>query len=186
MAISWTLNVQQGFSFTPNSHAAVGHLVMATVFGTALAADLIVTDPVTKANMPVAGVLAQVAWGETPQTPLSLAAYVSQHNRAALQLLQQQQVTSTAVALDFRAYQYDAEANVYYGSFAPKQPPLEALAAKTGNNIALQVSSSPLQVGSVAVYEVTMTVQPAPAQQQELAVAVSASEAVVKPWGISA
>jgi hypothetical protein len=183
MTLSFALDVQQGFSFTSGSHAAVGHLVVATVFGTALTADLTVTDPVTNASMPAAGVLAQVQWGETPQAPLSLTTYVSARNMIVLQQLEQQQITSTAVALDFRVYEYDAETRAYFGSFAPKQPPLDALVGKAGNTIELQVSRAPLQVKSMEVYAVSMTVQPPAPQLQELAVAVSASAAIIKPWG---
>jgi hypothetical protein len=183
MTLSSTLDIQQGCAFTPGSHAAVGHLVMATILGAALTADLTVTDPVTNANMPAAGVLAEVHWGETPGAPLSMTAYVSERNRTVLQQLQQQQITNTAVILDFRVYQYDAGARVYYGSFAPKQPPLDALIGKSGSNtIELQVSSTPRQVKAIVLYEVTMTVQPAP-QLQELAVAASASVAIIKAWG---
>jgi hypothetical protein len=184
MTLSWTLDVQQGFAFTPGSHATVGHLVMATVFGTALTADLMVTDPVTNASMPAAGVLAQVRWGETAQAPLSLTACVSEPNSIVLlQLEHQQQITSTAVVLDFGVYEYDAETGAYFGSFAPAQPPLDALVGKSGNTIELQVSSTPLQVKSLEVYEVSMTVQPPVPQLQELALAASASAKIIKPWG---
>jgi hypothetical protein len=182
MTLSISLDVQQALAFTSGSHAAVGYLVMATVCGTALTADLTVTDPVTNASGLTAGVLAQVQWGETAQAPLFLTACVSAPNRSALQQLVQQQITSTAVVLDFSVYEYDNVELVYFGSFAPEQPPLDALVVKTGNTIELQVSSTPLQVKSLEVYEVSMTVQPPP-QLQELALATNATAKTIKPWG---
>ena len=184
MTLSYALDTAQGFTFTPGSRDSIGSLTAATICGTTLKADLTVTDPVTNASGLTAGVLAQVQWGETAQAPLSLTACVSEPNSIVLlQLEHQQQITSTAVVLDFGVYEYDAETGAYFGSFAPAQPPLDALVGKSGNTIELQVSSTPLQVKSLEVYEVSMTVQPPVPQLQELALAASASAKIIKPWG---
>jgi hypothetical protein len=183
MPLSYALDVQQGFSFGSGSHAAVGHLITAAVFGTALTADLTVTDPAANASTPAVGVLAQVQWGETPQAPLSLAAYVSVSNHSVLTQLEHQQISGTAVVVNFRVYEYDPVSRGYFVTFAPQQPPLHALVAKSGNTVQLRVSSTPLQVKSLQVYEVAMTLQPPLPQRQGLLVAESPATPLLKPWG---
>jgi hypothetical protein len=46
MALSLSLNPQQGLTFNSGSQQPTGHLLSATLCGTALTADLTVTDPV--------------------------------------------------------------------------------------------------------------------------------------------
>ena len=96
MTLSYALDTQQGFTFTPGSRDAIGALTAATICGTVLAADLTVTDPVTTATMPAVGVLTQVQWEESIQAPLSLTAYVSAHNRSALEQVLSRPTSSTA------------------------------------------------------------------------------------------
>lgn len=184
MALSYALDVQQGFTFTPGSHDAVGYLSTATVCGAALKADLTVTNPLTNASMGAAGVLAQVQWAETAGAPLSFTVFVSAPNRGVLEQLVSQQIASTAVILNFGVYQYDVRVQKYFCAFAPEQPPLEAVIAKTGRTLELQVAAVPTQVGkSLQAYEVTLTAGPLPSVQV-FKVAPSATDSVAKPWGL--
>jgi len=183
MTLSYALDAQQGFTFTPGSRDAIGSLTAATICGTALAADLTVTDPVTTASMPAVGVLAQVQWEESIQAPLSFTAYVSAHNQGVIEKILSQQVGSASVTLNFAVYQYAASAQHYYCAFTPEQPPLTGVISQAGGALFLNLAATPTQITkSLAAYEVTLTAGPA-AQVQLLTVASTAPGSVAMPWG---
>jgi hypothetical protein len=178
MTLSYALDTQQGFTFTPGSRDAIGSLTAATICGTALKADLTVTDPVTTASMPAVGVLTQVQWEESIQAPLSFTVYVSAHNRGVLE-----QILSTAVILNFGVYQYAASAQKYFCAFTPEQPPLNGVISQAGGALFVNLAETPTQITkSLAAYEVTLTAGPA-AQVQILTVASTAPGSVAMPWG---
>jgi hypothetical protein len=184
MTLSYALDTQQGFTFTPGSRDAIGSLTAATVCGTSLKADLTVTDPVTTASMPAVGVLTQVQWEEGIQAPLSFTAYISAHNRGVLEQILNQQTSSTAVILNFGVYQYAASTQKYFCAFTPEQPPLNGVISQAGGALFVHLSDTPTQItASVAAYEVTLTAGPA-AQVQLLTVASTAPGSVAMPWGI--
>ncbi len=163
MTLSFALDTQQGFTFTPGSRDPIGSLTAATICGTALNADLTVTDPVTNASMPAVGVLTQVQWEESIQAPLSLTAYISADNRGVLGKLLSQQISSTAVILDFAVYQYAASARRYFCAFTPQQPPLNGIISQAGGALFVNLADTPTQVTtSMAAYEVTLTAGPSP------------------------
>lgn len=183
MTLSYALDTQQGFTFTPGSRDAIGFLTAATISGTPLAADLTVTDPVTNASMPAVGVLTQVQWEESIQAPLSFTAFVSAHNRGVIEQILSQQVASTAVTLNFGVYQYAASAQKYFCAFTPERPPLDGVISQAGGALFLNLAATPTQITkSLAAYEITLTAGPA-AQVQGLTVASTAPGSVAMPWG---
>ena len=123
MTLSYALDTVQGFTFTPGSRDSIGSLATATICGTALDADLTVTDPVTNASTAAVGVLTQVQWEETIQAPLSFTFLVSAHNRGVLEQILSQQIASATVILNFSVYQYASPTQKYYCAFTPEQPP---------------------------------------------------------------
>src|ERR1022692_4872943 len=120
MTLSYALDTQQGFTFTPGSRDAIGSLTLALICGNVPNADSTVTDPVTGASMPAVGVLTQVQWEESIQAPLSFTVHVSAHNRGVLEQILSQQISSTAVILNFGVYQYAASAQKYFCAFTPR------------------------------------------------------------------
>ncbi len=183
MTLSYALDTQQGFTFTPGSRDAIGSLTAATICGTALATDLTVTDPVTTVSVPAVGVLTQVQWEESIQAPLSFTAYVSAHNQGVIEKILSQQVGSASVTLNFAVYQYAASAQNYYCAFTPEQPPLNGVISQAGGALFLNLAATPTQITkSLAAYEVTLTAGPA-AQVQLLTVASTAPGSVAMPWG---
>ena len=184
MTLSYALDTAQGFTFTPGSRDSIGSLTTATICGTALDADLAVTDPVTNASTPAVGVLTQVQWEETIQAPLSVTFFVSADNRDVLEQILSQQSASTPVALSFGVYQYAAGVQKYFCAFTPEQPPLNAVISQAGGALFLHLADAPTQVTkSLAAYEVTLTAGPA-AQVQIFTVASTAPGSVAMPWGI--
>lgn len=186
MPLSYVLDVQQGVSSTASAqHNGVGHLVSANFFGSVLSADLTVTDPLTPGtSMLVVGVLSRVDWVETPSTPISMAVYVSAHNRAVIQPMVETTIKNTAVIVSFRVDEYDPARQVYFAAFAPQQQPplLKAVIGSKGAAPDLQINSNPTIVNNIQLYETSFSIAPPP-QSQNLTVAASASNAVVKPWG---
>jgi hypothetical protein len=184
MTLSYALDTAQGFTFTPGSRDSVGSLTAATICGTALKADLTVTDPVTNASTPAVGVLTQVQWEETIQAPLSFTFFVSAANRGVLGQILSEQTASTTVTLNFGVYQYAAGVQKYFCAFTPQQPPLNAVISQAGGALFLHVSDAPTQVTkSLAAYEVVLTAGPA-AQVQVFTVASTTPGSVAIPWGI--
>jgi hypothetical protein len=184
MTLSYALDTAQGFTFTPGSRDSVGSLTAATICGTALKADLTVTDPVTNASTPAVGVLTQVQWEETIQAPLSFTFFVSADNRGVLEQILSRQTASTAVTLNFGVYQYAVGVQKYFCAFTPQQPPLNAVISQAGGALFLHVADTPTQVTkSLAAYEVVLTAGPA-AQVQVFTVASTTPGSVAVPWGI--
>jgi hypothetical protein len=184
VTLSYGLDVQQGLSFAPGGQQGIGHLLSATFFGTALTADLTVTDPTTSTSGPAAGVLQQVQWGETPGSPISMTAYLSSQNATTLQQLLRQTVTNLAVTFSFRVAEFDLQARVYYAAFGPQQPPLKALVGKSGSTLQLQLASTATTIKTAYLYAMSCTLMPPP-QMQPLIVAASATQRLVKAWGIT-
>jgi hypothetical protein len=184
MTLSYALDTAQGFTFTPGSRDSVGSLTAATICGTALKADLTVTDPVTNTSTPAVGVLTQVQWEETIQAPLSFTFFVSADNRGVLEQILGRQSASTAVSLNFGVYQYAVGVQKYFCAFTPQQPPLNAVISQAGGALFLHVADAPTQVTkSLAAYEVVLTAGPA-AQVQVFTVASTTPGSVAIPWGI--
>lgn len=186
MALSYVLDVQQGFSPTGSTqHNGASHLLSATFFGSVLSADLTVTDPLKPStSMSVVGVLSRVDWAETPATPISMTVYVSAHNRAVIQPIVETTIKNTAVVVNFRVDQYDSAMRVYFAAFAPQQQPapLKALIGNKGSAVDLQINSNPIIVNSTQLYEISFSIV-STQQLQSLTVAASPSNAMVKPWG---
>jgi len=183
MTLSYALDTAQGFTFTPGSRDSIGSLTTATICGTALDADLAVTDPVTNASTPAVGVLTQVQWEETIQAPLSLTFLVSAHNRGVLQQILSRQIANAAVILNFSVYQYASPTQKYYCAFTPEHPPLSGVISQAGGALFLHLADAPTQVTeSLDAYEVILTTGPA-AQLQALTVTSSAPGSIAMPWG---
>jgi hypothetical protein len=183
MTLSYALDTKQGFTFTPGSPEAIGSLTAATICGTALAADLTVTDPVANASRPAVGVLTQVQWEESIQAPLSFTAFVSADNRDVIEKILSQQIDSADVILDFGVYEYAASAHKHFCAFTPQRPPLNGIISQAGGALFLNLAASPTRVTkSLTAYEVTLTVGPAD-QVQALIVASTAPGSVAMPWG---
>jgi hypothetical protein len=183
MTLSYALDTAQGFTFTPGSRDSIGSLTAATICGTTLNADLTVTDPVTNASTPAVGVLTQVQWEETIQSPVSFTFFVSAQNRDVLKQILSQQIASTAVTLNFGVYQYAAAVQKYFCAFTPQQPPLNAVISQAGGALFLNLAEAPTQITtSLAAYEVILTAGPA-AQVQVFTVASTAPGSVAMPWG---
>ena len=183
MTLSYALDTQQGFTFTPGSRESIGSLTAATICGTALAADLTVTDPVENASIPAVGVLTQVQWEENIQAPLSFTAFVSAHNRGVIEKILSQQIDSADVVVDFGVYEYAASTHKYFCALTPGQPPLNGIISQAGGALFLNLAANSTQVTeSLAVYEITLTAGPAD-QVQTLIVASTAPGSVAMPWG---
>ena len=129
------------------------------------------------------GVLTQVQWEETIQSPVSFTFFVSAENRDVLKQILSQQIASTAVTLNFGVYQYAAAVQKYFCAFTPQQPPLNAVISQAGGALFLNLAEAPTQITtSLAAYEVILTAGPA-AQVQVFTVASTAPGSVAMPWG---
>jgi hypothetical protein len=184
MALTLGFNIQQGVSYTPGSTQPVGHLLSANICGTALAADLTVTNPQTGSSIPAAGVLEEIYWGEGVGDPISITAFVSAHNQSALrQLLLPPGFPTTAVTVTFGTHEYDPEVRAWYAAFAPVQPPLSGL-IQGKENPQLIVDSTATVWGSAQLYKMSLAMVPPANKAQTLRLATSTTTQVLKPWGM--
>jgi hypothetical protein len=184
MALTLGFNIQQGVSYTPGSTQPVGHLLSANICGTALAADLTVTNPQTGNSIPAAGVLEEIYWGEGVGDPISMTAFVSAHNQSALRQLLQTIFSITAVTVTFATHEYDQEVHSWFAAFAPVQPPLSGL-IQGKENPQLIVDSTATVWGSAQLYKMYFAMVPPANKAQYLRLANSTTTQVTKPWGLT-
>jgi hypothetical protein len=185
MALTLAFDISQGLNFTPGNTRAVGHLLSANICGTALAADLTVTDPQTGSTTPAAGVLDEVAWGEGVGDPISMTAFISAHNHSTLQPLLLKALPTTAVTVSFGTHEYDLEVRRWYSAFAPVQPPLSGQIQVVSRSPQLTVDSSATVWGPIQLYKVYFAMMPPANKTQALRLANSVTTQLVKSWGLA-
>jgi hypothetical protein len=184
MALALTFSIQQGVSFTPGSTQAVGHLLSATICGAALTADLTVTNPQTRTSAPAAGVLQQIEWAEGAADPIYMSAFVSAHNQVALRELLLTTMAATTVKISFLTHEFDPVARRWYSAFEPATPPLSGLLSNTSTGPQLTVATTATAVGSASLYQVKFAIVPPASTVENLEVAASATQPVIKTWGV--
>jgi len=178
-----------GFVSDPNEHKRAGYVTAFAGLGLAEAfkADLTVTNPLTRAPMPVVGVIEKFEWDGGVGDPLKIEMYVSQENATQLKALQQAALATTKVsALDYIIIDYDQETKQWFTQAAPQNPPLSGI-VPGGQNPELNVDLTPVPVKEgieVDVYQVSVQIAPGANQAYTLTFANSSTKPVVKAWGL--
>jgi hypothetical protein len=183
-------NVAGAFVMDPNEHP-VGWVTALDGFGLTaggLKADQTVTQPVTGGTITVVGVLEKFSWAGGAGDPLKLDFYVSQENAIQVKTLQQTALKNTIVSkLGWWIADYDPETKAWYEKSFPVSPTTISGTIQGAANPTLNVdmAGAPVKDGiGVMVYQVTIEVVPAANQQYALHFANSASNSVVKAWGL--
>jgi hypothetical protein len=183
--VSESLDLNQGFRFAASRQTPFGYLVTATLFGTALAADIQGFNVTTQTPQAVVGVLSDARWDGGPADPISLTAWLSAQNQQRVSSLLKAAQSTTAVTFDFTTYQYDPVARAFCRRFWPAAAPLQAMVQKLGSSLSISIDSTPWQGSGVQAWGMSITIVPKPTQQS-LMYAVSCQSKVRRPWGIIA
>jgi hypothetical protein len=186
MKFGYQCDTDYGFVPDPDQPECVGYVTALAALGQDLSADLTVTNPLTGANILVAGVMGTFQWAGAVEDPLVINMYVSQKNAAQLKvLLQSALTTATVSALDYIIVNYDQATKQWFVQAAPQGQSLSGTVAG-GQNPELQVDLTPVAVKGtdLNIYPVSVQIVPPANQGYALTFASSSTEKVAESWGL--
>jgi len=183
---SFTCSVSQGFNFQKDSEEQIGHINYLKIGDTEMKSDLNVTDPMnTAAKVKVFGIMSGIHWNGGYAEPVTFACQVSVDNKNKLATLQHKTLYNIQVELQFTTYDYDPKTKKYYKCFHSNGKKLKGLVLKQGGELAMNVAmDQSSEVVSPKNHTLQLGVMPQ-AQAQEIHLAFSTTDKLVKPWGVT-
>jgi hypothetical protein len=197
-------DVEQLFNFRKDLVKPMGAINALTIGTTTLTADLVVTDPSIMVDVPasptvvqtpgalkIVGALTEVEWAPVREnTPIFITGAVSGKSRNMLMSILYSSQVDMKVTVSFMLYDYDMASGVYFVDFSsnPLQTgtlPIEGILKKRLDaDIELSVDMDPLESPqSPALFSFSMTIEPPTLVPQQIHLAMSPADKLVKTWG---
>lgn len=187
-AISYDCDINQGYNFSNDVQAKVGHIISCTLNDEELASDMKVQDPEDTGGEKVAvfGVVSAIYWGGGYADPIQFSCQISNPNRVTIaQLLQGATLSNTGVKFKFNIYDYDFDAKLYYKCFHTDDNELEGLIQKSGGQLSIAMDMDQnMEVVSPKNFSFNLGIMPED-KEQEVTLAYSSDSPVTLQWGVS-
>ena len=187
-AISYDCDISQGYNFSNDVQAKVGHIISCTLNDEALESDMKVQDPEDTGGEKVAvfGVVSAIYWGGGYADPIQFSCQISNPNRVTIaQLLQGATLSNTGVKFKFNIYDYDFDAKLYYKCFHTDDNELEGLIQKSGGQLSIAMDMEQnMEVVSPKNFSFNLGIMPED-KEQEVTLAYSSDSPVKLQWGVS-
>ena len=181
------LDITQAFNYAKDVQNAVGHLTKLKIGDTELSADLTFTKPTDDLTYSVVGAIATIEWAGGHGDPMKLDLLVTTKNKQKIATLLHKELSKTDVLIQFKVYEYDPVAKVWYISFmAASNAVLEGLLLKDSGKLDLTIPETKPNdtIKSPENWKIHIGVAPWP-KQQDLQYATANGQNVVKKWGIT-
>jgi hypothetical protein len=185
---SFQCSVNQGFNFEKDAQVLVGHVNSCKIGDQELNSDMSVDNPeeVTGDNVPVFGVLSSVYWNGGYADPVQFTCQVSNENKTLLAKLVHAELSNTEVEYEFTVYDYDPNEKKYYKCFHTSGEKLQGLVYKSGGELAMNIAMDQSgEVVSPKNFTFALGVMPYEEAEQQIHLAFSLSDKLVKKWGIA-
>ena len=180
-----SLSIDQGFNFRKDVSTPVGFVKALSINGKALAADIVVKDPMNPTtDVSVVAVLSDTSWGVGATDAFFFSGQVSAPNRQDMQLMTYLDLTNVETLFKFDVYGYDPVAKKYFKAFHASDAECKGILEKNGQDLNLGCADMPSsEVQSPINYSFHIGIKPQP-QQQNITLATADQKNVVKFWGV--
>ncbi|WP_275943077.1 hypothetical protein [Pseudenhygromyxa sp. WMMC2535] len=165
----------------------VGFLTAMTIGDVKMTADQTCKDPLSpEDDLKVVAVLSGALWELGVTDTLHLSGQISTSNQQSIKLLTYKDMTKVDVTFVFTVYDYDlAEKKYFKTMLSTDDATLKGVLEKDGSDLNLNVADDPSsEVQSPENFAFRIGVKPQPSAQQ-LTIATSFSQKVVKAWGLT-
>jgi hypothetical protein len=186
---SYRPSIEQGFNFQKDNQDLVGHITGLKIGANKFAADLAVQDPTAidkGTKVKVVGIVSAIRWDGGFAQPITFTCQVGFANAKTAAVQTHQDLSDTSVELQYIIYKYDPKEKKYYQCFHSNKKDLKGLVEKNGGELEyeMDIENQNMQVPSPINFELYLSVMPQE-EEQEVHLAVSVSDKLVKKWGVT-
>lgn len=177
----------QGYNFKKDVQTPVGFITSITIGDSAMSVDQTVKDPMSSADdLKVVAVLTGGMWELGPTDALYFSGQISVANKQAVQLLTYTSLAKVEILCKFAIYDYDPIEKKYYQCMlGTDDAELKGILEKNGEDLNVAVADEKSsEVQSPENYAFQIGIKPQP-EAQQVTIATSFSNKVVKAWGIT-
>ncbi len=180
-------DVYQGYNYKKDVVTPVGFINSLKVGDTELTADQTCKDPMSpEDDLVVVAVLSGSMWQLGVTDALYFTGQLSVANKQSTQMLTYKDLTKVEVTCTFTVYDYDPVEKKYFKCMLPTEDAtLNGVLEKSGGDLNISVSDdASTEVQSPENFAFQIGIKPQPSAQQ-VTIATSFSEKVVKAWGLT-
>ncbi len=180
-------DVYQGYNYRKDKQTAVGFITEMKIGDTTLTADQTCKDPLSpEDDLKVVAVLSGALWELGVTDALYFSGQISTTNQQSVKLLTYKDLTKVDVTCKFTVYDYDlAEKKYFKTMMGTDDAELKGVLEKSGGDLNLNVADDPSpEVQSPENFAFQVGIKPQP-EAQQLTIATSFSQKVVKAWGLT-
>ncbi|GAB4556931.1 MAG: hypothetical protein Tsb0020_00600 [Haliangiales bacterium] len=179
-------DIYQGYNYKKDKQTTVGYITSLKVGDTELTADQTCKDPTApETDLTVVAVLSGVMWELGVTDAVYFSGQISVKNKQSLLALVYKDMTKIDIQFKFDVYEYDPVEKKYFKCMLPTDDAtLKGLLEKNGSELNLSVSDdASMEVQSPENYSMSIGIKPQP-EAQQVTIATSFSNKVVKSWGL--
>ncbi|WP_428261492.1 hypothetical protein [Haliangium sp.] len=179
-------DIYQGYNYRKDKQTTVGFITSLKVGDVELTADQVCKDPTApETDLSAVAVLSGAMWELGVTDAVYFSGQISVGNKQSALALLYKDMTKVDVEFKFDVYEYDPVEKKYFKCLLPTDDAtLKGILEKNGSDLNFIVSDDPsAEVQSPENYAMSIGIKPQPDAQQ-LTVATSFSNKVVKAWGL--
>ncbi len=180
-------DVPASFETPKDAQPLIGFMETLLIGETQFAEDLELQIPGMKRSdkQPVVGSIESVSWEGGSTNPVSFSFWMSVTNKTELATLLHGDMDQTNVEYQFKIFEYDKEAKMWYHSFHTDETAMKAIVKVSGGERMLFLSDEPHgTVEKPEIYQVTLEVVPED-EEQALHIALASDKKLARQWGIT-
>lgn len=180
-------DIMQGYNLRQDVQTPIGFITSLKVGDTTLKADQTCKDPMSpESDVSVFAVLSGVSWEVGITDAIMLSGQISNAQRKSVMLLTYKDMSKVDVTFQFTIYDYDPIEKKYFKCMLPTDDAkLNGLLEKNGDDLNIAVADEPShEVQSPLNYSFQIGIKPQTKAAQQVTIAASFTDKVVKPWGL--
>jgi len=183
-------DILQGYNFKKDVQTSIGYITSLTIGDTKFTSKNMkqtCKDPMSpETDLAAIVVLSAISWDIGPTDTIYLAGQVSPASQQSIRMLTYKDLSKVNVSIQFAIYDYDPIEKKYYKSMLPTDDAaLDAILEKQGADLSLQVADdASSEVQSPPNYSFSIGIKPQTEKEQNITIAASFSDKVVKAWGL--
>lgn len=180
------LDVYQGYNYKKDKQTPVGYITSIKIGDQTLTADQTCKDPKNPtSDLKVVAVLNNFLWQTGVTDAVYFSGQISTSNKQNVALLVLTNMTKVDVVFQFCVYDYDPLQKQYFEGCWSNSTDMNGILEKSGDDLNLSVVDDPShEVQSPENYTFMIGIKPQPSAQN-LNIATSVSNKVVKSWGLA-
>jgi hypothetical protein len=184
--LSYSCDVSQGFNFQGDFQKPVGHINTLSIAGNLLAEDLTIPDPEnwSAETTNVVGVVSDLYWEGGYADSVQFTCQVSNANKNTLAAFEHSAMSDILVEFSFTIYDFSPEDKKYYQCLHTGGQTLNGSVEKSKGVFSMDIDTEEsVEVAAPRNFSFSLGVMPQDIAQ-EIHLAMSAGDKLVKRWGV--